>query len=401
MDIDVNFQKIIKKLKIRLFKSERYFEYFKTLLISYNLPPDEIEKRIKVYNLIQSKHSIQKPQSNNFWYSLYDSFQKPSIEFEYELNLFEEKYLQYTVQLIYKYLISISMAYSTEIDIIKQEYLNLCIKLINHTKNKRLKTLRIIKKQDSLKKSIFETKNRDNIKNESNNNKSNDKSSDDEENEKNNLNKFVSKKPKTMIEKEIFRLKLKSSNEIVDEFIGDINNDLLINKKKEICFLHNIKVRKNKVFKKFLAKQTKKMLNEMNDNDLLYNKKNDKYETIFSLEMQIMNENYRNNKKKKEKYNQKLKTNSNLVNENTRKIYLSGGKSKNINKNYSKKILNSSPYNISSNNILTKCFSFKLKQDNSLYLPFLPKKENNFLTTMKNSKFIIKKYFINGNDLFY
>ena len=412
MDIDINYQKIIKKLKIRLFKSERYFVYFKTLLISFNLPPDEIEKRIKVYNLIQSKHSIQKRQTTKFWYSLYILFQKPSIEFEDELNLLEEKYIQYTVQLIYKYLYSIALTYSAEIDLIKQEYLNLCIKFINHTKNKRLKTLKILKilkKQDSLKKPVYDTKNKENTKNELNNNKS--KSSDDEEeNEKNNSNKFDNKRPKTMLEKEIFRLKMKSSNEVVDEFIGDINNDLLIKKKKEICFLHNIKVKKNNIFKRFLAKQTKKVLNEMNANDLLYNKKNDKYETIFSLEMQIMNENYRKSKKKKEKINLKLKSN-NFNNDNNRKRYLSEGKSKQKKKNKfrfnsiinssSKKRMNLSPDSIQNKNNLTKCFSFKLKKGNSLFLPFLPKKEDNILKTVKNNNFINKKYFINGNDLFY
>ena len=70
MDIDINYQKIIKKLKIKLFKSERYFEYFKSFLISLIIPPEDSIKKIKVYNLINSKHSIQKKPPKKFWYCI-------------------------------------------------------------------------------------------------------------------------------------------------------------------------------------------------------------------------------------------------------------------------------------------------------------------------------------------
>ena len=296
MDIDINYQKIIKKLKIRLFKCERYFEYFKTLLLSINLNPEESNKKTKVYTLIKSKHSIQKKQTTEFWNLLFISLQKPSINFPNEISILEEKYIQFYSEYIYKFLCSISILYSAEMNVLKQEYLNLCIKFINHTKNKRLKTLRFLTK-NSLKQSL--SRNLDNKRGfaiSSNNEKS---SEDEDDNEKNRLKKFgEGKHPKTILEKEIFRLKLKSSNEVVDEFIGDINNDLLLNKKKEICFLHFIKTKKNKIFRRFLSNQTKKVLKDMNDNDLLYKNEKDKYENIFSLEMKIKNQNYRNSKKK-------------------------------------------------------------------------------------------------------
>ena len=411
MEIDINYQKIIKKLKIRLFKSERYFEYFKSFLISIDISQDESTKKEKVYNLIQSKHSIQKKPTKKFWYSLYIILQKPSIEYPDELSFLEEKYLQYCAQYIYKYLCSISIAYSAEIDMLKQEYLNLCIKFINHSKNKRIKTLRIISKQKSLKQSLYDGRNKDNMKNTENNARhGNEKSSDDEDdNEKNNFNKYESKRPKTLLEKELFNLKLKSSNEVVDEFIGDINNDLLINKKKEICFLHFIKTKKNKIFKRFLSKQTKKVLEEMKGNDILYTKQKDKYDTIFSLEMKIKNQHYRNNKKKKEKYNLKLIQNSKSIDD--RRKYFSQGKNKNIktsrlNFNKKLKIIGNKNNQIAStkknsNNTLSKCFSFNLNKKNGLFLPLLPSEKSNFLKTEKYNNFINKKYYINGNDLFY
>ena len=232
MDIDINYQKIIKKLKIKLFKSERYFEYFKSFLISLIIPPEDSIKKIKVYNLINSKHSIQKKPPKKFWYCIYIKMVNSSNEFPNNISMLEEKYLQYYSLYIYKYLCSISEIYSADINLLKQEYLNLCIKFINHTKNKRLKTLRI-------------ASNSSDSNNKNNNNISKEKSSEDDEDNEKNIKKYGDKKPKTLIEKELFRLKIKSSNEIVDEFIGDINNDLLIKKKKEIFFLHYIKYKKN------------------------------------------------------------------------------------------------------------------------------------------------------------
>ena len=136
-----------------------------------------------------------------------------SNEFPNNISMLEEKYLQYYSLYIYKYLCSISEIYSADINLLKQEYLNLCIKFINHTKNKRLKTLRIASNSSG-----SNNKNNDNI--------SKEKSSEDDEDNEKNIKKYGDKKPKTLIEKELFRLKIKSSNEIVDEFIGDINNDL-------------------------------------------------------------------------------------------------------------------------------------------------------------------------------
>ena len=42
-----------------------------------------------------------------------------------------------------------------------------------------------------------------------------------------------------MLEKEIFRLKVKSSNQVVEEFIGNINNERLEKNKKEILYPNN------------------------------------------------------------------------------------------------------------------------------------------------------------------
>ena len=389
MDIEINYQKIIKKLKIRLFKCERYFEYFKSFLLSLNLPDDNSTKKSKVYNLIQSKHSIQKKPKLIFWSSIYLMFLKPSIEYPNELNILEEKYLHFYSQYIFKFLCSLSDIYSAEINILKQEYLNLCIKFINQIKNKRIKTVRI--RNNSLRHFLYESRNKDKFKSENNDNsKDNEKSSDDDDeddNEKNNKFRYGdSKRPKTLIEKELFKLKLKSSNEVVDEFIGDINNDLLINKKKEICFLHFIKTKKNKIFRRYLSNQTRKDLDEMNKNDLLYTKQKDKFDSIFTLEMKIKNQNYRNSKKKKEinlKFNNKTTTNNyNNENQNIFKY-----KNKNISKFALKKniIMNLSDknkliYKVNQNK-LPKCFSFKLKTKNKLFLPLLPKEENPYFKT--------------------
>ena len=407
MDIDINYQKIIKKLKIRLFKCERYFEYFKTFLLSMNLTTEESNKKTKVYNLIQSKHSIQKKQTIEFWNLLFISLQKPSINFPNEISILEEKYIQFYTEYIYKYLCSISILYSAEMNVLKQEYLNLCIKFINHTKNKRLKTLRFLTK-NNLRQSL--SRNLDNKRGIPNSNSS----EDDDDNEKNRFKKFgEGKHPKTLLEKEIFRLKLKSSNEVVDEFIGDINNDLLINKKKEICFLHFIKTKKNKIFRRFLSSQTKKDLKDMHENDLIYKNEKDKYESIFSLEMKIKNQYYRNCRKNKEKYQIQLKKNNNTINGNNKGFFLSENKNnKPIKNNFKiKKHLimnlsknnNLSTKNITINNLqkLPKCFSFKLTKGNSLYLPLLKRKDNKVLNTEQFGNAINKKYFINGNDLFY
>ncbi len=400
MDIDINYQKIIKKLKIKLFKSERYFEYFKSFLISLIIPPEDSIKKIKVYNLINSKHSIQKKPPKKFWYCIYIKMVNSSNEFPNNISMLEEKYLQYYSLYIYKYLCSISEIYSADINLLKQEYLNLCIKFINHTKNKRLKTLRI-------------ASNSSDSNNKNNNNISKEKSSEDDEDNEKNIKKYGDKKPKTLIEKELFRLKIKSSNEIVDEFIGDINNDLLIKKKKEIFFLHYIKTKKNKTFKRFLSKETRKDLEEIKQNDLIYNKKKDKYDTIFSLEMKIKNQYYRNNNKKKRLNLQLKEKNITINNENNKKNKnsLSQKKNYNINRYYLKKNLKMNfsgeknkliltPKNTSNNNALSKYFSFNNKKK-SLFLPLLPNEEIKVLKTEKYNSIINKKYYINGNDLFY
>lgn len=400
MDIDINYQKIIKKLKIKLFKSERYFEYFKSFLISLIIPPEDSIKKIKVYNLINSKHSIQKKPPKKFWYCIYIKMVNSSNEFPNNISMLEEKYLQYYSLYIYKYLCSISEIYSADINLLKQEYLNLCIKFINHTKNKRLKTLRI-------------ASNSSDSNNKNNNNISKEKSSEDDEDNEKNIKKYGDKKPKTLIEKELFRLKIKSSNEIVDEFIGDINNDLLIKKKKEIFFLHYIKTKKNKTFKRFLSKETRKDLEEIKQNDLIYNKKKDKYDTIFSLEMKIKNQYYRNNNKKKRLNLQLKEKNITINNENNKKNKnsLSQKKNYNINRYYLKKNLKMNfsgeknkliltPKNTSNNNALSKYFSFNNKKK-SLFLPLLPNEEIKVLKTEKYNSIIIKKGYINGNNLFY
>jgi hypothetical protein len=400
MDIDINYQKIIKKLKIKLFKSERYFEYFKSFLISLIIPPEDSIKKIKVYNLINSKHSIQKKPPKKFWYCIYIKMVNSSNEFPNNISMLEEKYLQYYSLYIYKYLCSISEIYSADINLLKQEYLNLCIKFVNHTKNKRLKTLRI-------------ASNSSDSNNKNNNNISKEKSSEDDEDNEKNIKKYGDKKPKTLIEKELFRLKIKSSNEIVDEFIGDINNDLLIKKKKEIFFLHYIKTKKNKTFKRFLSKETRKDLEEIKQNDLIYNKKKDKYDTIFSLEMKIKNQYYRNNNKKKRLNLQLKEKNITINNENNKKNKnsLSQKKNYNINRYYLKKNLKMNfsgeknkliltPKNTSNNNALSKYFSFNNKKK-SLFLPLLPNEEIKVLKTEKYNSIINKKYYINGNDLFY
>ena len=423
MDIDINYQKIIKKLKIRLFKTERYFESFKTLLLSLDLSESNLSEKTKVYNLIKSKYSIQKKHSKNFWYTIFISFQKPSTFISDNMSLLEEKYLQYYSLYILRYLNSMSLLYSAPIIVLKQEYLNLCIKFINHSKNKKMKTLRFLTK-NSLKQSLHETKKKK-AKDENSNIDNKDKSSeeDDDDNKRNSLKKYFDlKRPKTLLEKELYKLKLKSSNEVVDEFIGDINNELLMNKKKEICFLHFIKTKKNKIFRRFLSKETRKNINTLNENEIMYNNNIDKYKTIFSLEMKIKNESYRKNKNKRNKFNLKMSSNNNnniynntiniknnnyMLSENNeiaknneplqkKKITMNISKSENRFRKPNKKI---------SKNCLSKCFSFNKKKDfknnRLLYLPLLSKYENDIINNVNDNEFINKKYYINRNDLFY
>lgn len=418
MDIDINYQKIIKKLKIRLFKTELYFEYFKTLLLSLTLPENISTEKTKVYNLIKSKYSIQKKKTKEYWYLIFTSLQKPSIIFSENISLLEEKYLQYYSQYIFKYLNSISIIYSAPINVLKQEYLNLCIKFINHSKNKRYKTLRILPK-NALKQTLYESK----YNNEKNNNDSNEKSSeeeDDDDSKKNKMKKYiVYNRPKTLIEKELYKLKIKSSNEVVDEFIGDINNDLLLNKKKEICFLHFIKTKRNKIFRRFLSKQTKNNINKLNENEFIYNNNIDKYDTIFSLEMKIKNESYRKNKNKRNNKNNLKLTSNNIKNNNTvnaknKQFYLSeiDENIKNNEKSINKKLImnlskSEKHINLPIKKNLPKCFSFNkkklIKKKDFLYLPLLSKNENEIINNVKynNNTFINKKYFINRKDLFY
>ena len=207
MDIDINYQKIIKKLKIRLFKTERYFETFKTLLLSLNATENNLSEKTKVYNLFKFKYSIQKKHSANLWYTIFISFKKPSIVISDDKSLLEEKYLQYYSLYILRYLNSISLIYSAPITLLKQEYLNLCIKFISHSKNKTMKTLRILPK-NSLRPSLYETRNK-NSKDENNNKDkkdSKDKSSeeDDEDNKRNSFKKYIDlKRPKTLLENEL------------------------------------------------------------------------------------------------------------------------------------------------------------------------------------------------------
>ena len=58
------------------------------------------------------------------------------------------------------------------------------------------------------------------------------------------------------------------------------------------------------------------------------------------------------------------------------------------------------PKNTSNNNALSKYFSFNNKKK-SLFLPLLPNEEIKVLKTEKYNSIINKKYYINGNDLFY
>ena len=408
MDMDENYQKIMKKLKIKLFKSERYFEYFKELLLSLTLPPSIPDKKIKIYNLIQSKHSIVKKQTKEFWGSLYISIQKPSTIFTDNISLFEEKYLQYFSRQIYKHLFSMASIYSAPINLLKQEYLNLCIKYINNTKNKRTKTLRILPKK-SINQYSVESKNA------YNDDENNEKSSEDDDNEENNYKKYWrNKKPKNLIEKELIKLKIKSSNEIIEQFLGCVNNnDSLAKNRKEICFLYYIMNKKSKIFKNHLSKLTKKNFNENNDNEFIYNAI-DNYDTIFPLEMKIKNQNYRNNKKKREKYFSTLTSKQNENNIYNNKKYYSI-KKENISK-VSKLTINRSrvmhsaknkrsfvmsPQSSTSKNISNVNKINKLYKENSLNLPSLSKKEINKSNTSKFSSNINKKFFINGNDLFY
>ena len=419
MDMDVNYQKIIKKQKIKLFKSGHYFEYFKSLLLSLSLQNNTSAKKEKVYNLIKSKHSIQVKQTNKFWSLIYFSLQKPSNHFSDEMSILEEHYLQYFCKIINKQLCSLSIIHSAPINVLKQEYLNLCIKLINNTRNRRLRTLRIISRKDNLMQLSADSKNIDNEKNDNNND---DKSSEDDDNEENNYKKYLkNKKPKTLLEKEIFRLKVKSSNQVVDEFIGDIKNERLEKDKKEIYFLNFIKNKKNKIFRHFLSNQTKKNFLEIIGSDMKQDLKFknlfDNREAIFPLEMKIKNDDYCKSKKKREreKYfstiNSKVNdTNNNTINTDnfcySPKTRPRSSKNKGLiknkylnNSNNTKKrrILNSAKVRNHDKSAQNSTF-ISSKMKNNVSFPLLTKKNK-----LKKKSFctINKNYFINKHDLFY
>ena len=423
MDMDINYQKVMKKLKIKLFKSERYFEYFKSILLILTTPSNSTEKKEKVYNLINSKHSIKVKPTRKFWVSIYFSLHQPSTIFSDsdDINILEEKYIQYFAKLINKQLCSLSIIYSAPLKTLKQEYLNLCIKFMNNTRNKRMKTLRLISKKDKRKTSRMESKKMD----KDIDGNDNEKSSEDDDNEENNFKKYwKNKKPKTLLEKEIFRLKVKSSNQVVEEFIGNINKEKLENNKKEITFLYFIKNKKNKVFKQFLSKQNRKNFVEIIEKDIeqdfKYKNVLDNCQNIFPLKMKIKNSNYCKNKKKREKrkYNSTLNSrhnetytnaNSNFNTTNNEKCYYSSVKRYNSpqkgklikNNSNRKRILNSAKVRncyISPEN--SKYTSLNSKSKINASLPLLSKKnytkkENKFCTTIN------KKFFINGDDLFY
>jgi hypothetical protein len=418
MDMDVNYQKIIKKQKIKLFKSGHYFEYFKSLLLSFSLPNNTSSKKEKVYNLIKSKHSLQVNPTKKYWSLINISLQKPSVNFSDEMSILEEQYLLYFCKIINKHLYSLSIIHSVQINVLKQEYLNLCIKLINNTRNRRMRTLRMLSKKNVMQLSSDAK----NINNENNDNNNNDKSSEDDDNEENNYKKyFKNKKPKTLLEKEIFRLKVKSSNQVVDEFIGDIKNERLEKDKKEINFLNFIKNRKNKIFRHFLSNQTKKNFLEIIESDmkedLKFKNLFDNREAIFPLEMKIKNDDYCKSKKKREreKYfstiNSKVtETNNNTINTDnycfSPKTRPRSSKNKGLiknkflnNSNNTKKrrILNSAKVRNHDKSVQNSTLlSSKLK--NNVSFPLLTRKNK-----LKKKSFctINKNYFINKHDLFY
>jgi hypothetical protein len=284
-----------------------------------------------------------------------------------------------------------------------------------------MRTLRLVTKRDNRKTPRKESKKIDKEIDGNNN----EKSSEDDDNEENNFKKYwKNKKPKTLIEKEIFRLKVKSSNQVVDEFIGNINKEKLEKNKKEISFLYYIKHKKNKVFKGFLSKQNKKNYAEIIEKDIeqdfKYKNVLDNCDSIFPLKMKIKNTTYCKNRKKKErrKYTSTLNSrqnetytniNSNYYTTNNEKFYYSSIKRYNSpkkgklikNNSNRRRILNSAKVRncyISPEN--SKYTSLNSKSKINASLPLLSKKnytkkENKFCTTIN------KKFFINGSDLFY
>jgi hypothetical protein len=261
-----------------------------------------------------------------------------------------------------------------------------------------------------------------NIDNEKNDNNNDDKSSEDDDNEENNYKKYLkNKKPKTLLEKEIFRLKVKSSNQVVDEFIGDIKNERLEKDKKEIYFLNFIKNKKNKIFRHFLSNQTKKNFLEIIESDmkedLKFKNLFDNREAIFPLEMKIKNDDYCKSKKKREreKYfstmNSKINdTNNNTINTDnfcySTKTRPRSSKNKGLiknkylnNSNNTKKrrILNSAKVRNHDKSAQNSTF-ISSKMKNNVSFPLLTKKNK-----LKKKSFctINKNYFINKHDLFY
>ena len=125
--------------------------------------------------------------------------------------------------------------------------------------------------------------------------------------------------------------------------------------------------------------------------------------------MKLKNQYYRNNNKKK-RLNLQLKEKNKTINDERNKNSLSQKKDHHFNKLCLRKNLkvnlSEKKNNIifstknSSKNTLSKCLSFNNKKKD-LFLPLLPNDESNFIKTEKYNNFINKKYYINGNDLFY
>ena len=217
--MEENYQRVIKLSNIKIFKSEHYFQYFKSIFtLLQPVSVKNVNTKIKLFN-IEDKYSIIKKNKINYWNLFYKFLSTPS---DTEFPKIIDKYLQSYAKNILKKLIQLSTKYTLDINKLKQEYLAFCQKKISPTNRKRSiffspkKNLLILGRKNKL------IKNRqiiiDNI-------------------AKNNY----TPKPRNSIEKVLYKIKHKAFKEIVNEYIGNINAESLFKRKIEIQCMYSRK----------------------------------------------------------------------------------------------------------------------------------------------------------------
>ena len=394
---DHSCQKIFDESNIRIFKNKKYFHQFRKLLLTVSpLPVKPIQEKIKIYNNLKLKYSIIKKNNSpiNYWKKFYEYF----FKFKKDSSIVKEKYLLFYSRYILKKLIQLEIQYSLELDFLKQEYLVYCYKKMYP---KIRKSLKVTDHNLSSKNSTSSNDDLD-IDLIFNNTKNN-------ATEKNNQKYSCwSLNPRNSIEKELYNLKVRSSKEIVDGYIGNINVDNIFQRKVEIklsyrkYFGQKSNQKDRSIFSnRFKFRSPSKNSNFLNFNN--YNKLLKKSENVYSDKNIIGNYKskddfvkniYNNIIDESEIYNSPSNKKSKTINNPRRYCYKTNIKNKNNKLYYSISPINK---NMSNKKFIERIW---------LTLPLLKGNNNLLIFDDKNDKYcknniINKKYYINCNDLFY